>query len=151
MADQIVVMSNGRVEQIAHPQEIYHKPANAFVADFIGKANFFDGISQDGGVLVGDNLLQVDANFHKGSRVRVAIRPERTCIDDDPGENRVAAKVMFVRDLGPIREYHLQSDIGPIIAEYAAGETTPQLQNGDETSVRLPADALQVFPGAAAA
>ena len=150
MADQIVVMSNGRVEQIAHPQEIYHKPANAFVADFIGKANFFDGICRDGGVLVGDSLLQVNANFLAGSPVRIAIRPERTCIDDDPGENRVPAKVMFVRDLGPIREYHLQSYIGPIIAEYAAGETNPQLKNGDETSVRLPAAALQVFPGAAA-
>ncbi len=151
MADQIVVMSNGRVEQIAHPQEIYHKPANAFVADFIGKANFFDGVSKPNGILVGDSLLQVEANFQPGSAVRLAIRPERTCIDDDPGENRVPAKVMFVRDLGPIREYHLHSEIGPIIAEYAAGETNPKLKTGDATSVRLPASALQVFPGAKAA
>lgn len=151
MADQIVVMSNGRVEQMAHPQDIYHHPANAFVADFIGKANFFDGVLQDGGVLVGDTLLEVNANFRKGSLVRVAIRPERTCLDDDPGENRVAAKVMFIRDLGPVREYHLHSDIGTIIAEYAAGETNPDLRNGDTTSVRLPASALQVFPGIDAA
>ena len=146
MADQIVVMSNGRVEQVAEPQEIYHRPANAFVADFIGKANFFDGEWSKGGVLVGDSLLQADASFRLGSPVRVAIRPERTCIDDDPGANRVDAKVMFVRDLGPMREYHLQSDIGPVIVEYAAGEANPVLSNGDKTTVRLPPEALQVFP-----
>jgi len=81
----------------------------------------------------------------------VAIRPERTCIDDDPGANRIAAKVMFVRDLGPMREYHLQSDIGPMIVEYAAGETNPELRNGDTTTVRLPPEALQVFPRSEAA
>ncbi|MEO1538088.1 MAG: ABC transporter ATP-binding protein [Pseudomonadota bacterium] len=151
MADQIVVMSNGRVEQIAKPQEIYHQPANAFVADFIGKANFFDGVCQDGGVRVGDNLLESSANFRTGSPVRVAIRPERACIDDDPGANRLPAKVMFVRDLGPMREYHLQSDIGPMIVEYAAGETTPDLRNGDATTVRLPPEALQIFPRSEAA
>ncbi|MBO6773905.1 MAG: ABC transporter ATP-binding protein [Marinibacterium sp.] len=146
MADQIVVMSNGRVEQIAKPQVIYHQPANAFVADFIGKANFFDGVCKDGGVLVGENFLQTASNFRTESPVRIAIRPERAFIDFDPGANRVAAKVMFVRDLGPMREYHLQSDIGPIIVEHAAGETNPELRNGDATTVRLPPDALQVFP-----
>ena len=151
MADQIVVMSNGRVEQIAHPQVIYHQPANAFVADFIGKANFFDGVSRENGVEVGNSLLETEARFLAGSPVRVAIRPEATCIDDDPGANRVAAKVMFVRDLGPTREYHLETEIGPVIVEYAAGETNPNLQNGDATTVRLPPAALQVFPAAEAA
>lgn len=151
MADQIVVMSNGRVEQIAKPQEIYHQPANAFVADFIGKANFFDGVVQDDGVLVGQHLLQSAANFRSGSLVKVAIRPERTDIDESPGTNRVAAKVMFVRDLGPMREYHLHSAIGPMIAEYAAGETNPDLKNGDTTTVHLPPEALQIFPRSEAA
>ncbi|MFK7881704.1 ABC transporter ATP-binding protein [Roseobacter sp.] len=151
MADKIVVMSNGRVEQIATPQDVYHRPANAFVADFIGKANFFDGVYQDGAVQVGDCRLQAAAPFQSGSPVKIAIRPERTCIDEDPGANRIAARVMFVRDLGPLREYHLQSDIGPIIVEYAAGETGPSLAKGDATTVRLPPEALQVFPGVQAA
>lgn len=151
MADQIVVMSNGRVEQHAKPQQIYHEPANAFVADFIGKANFFDGIVKDGGVVIGKNRLQIDANFQSGSPVRVAIRPERTCIVDTPGDNTITAKVMFVRDLGPLREYHLQSDIGPVIAEYAAGENNPDLKAGDTATVHLPVESLRVFPQANAA
>ena len=151
MADSIVVMSNGRVEQVAAPQTIYHQPANAFVADFIGKANFFDGVYQDGVVQVGAQSLQAEAAFHAGSPVRVAIRPERAALDDDPGSNRIEAKVLFVRDLGPLREYHLTTDIGPVVVEYAVGETGPNLSAGDTTTVRLPPDALQVFPRADAA
>lgn len=146
MADSIVVMSNGRVEQIASPQEIYHEPANAFVADFIGKANFFDGVYEKGGVRIGDLQLDTDAAFAAGSPVRMAIRPERACLDDEPGANRVGATVMFVRDLGPVKEYHLKSQIGPIIVEYAAGTEDRVLRTGDATEVRLPPDALQVFP-----
>ncbi|MFK7746215.1 MAG: ABC transporter ATP-binding protein [Roseobacter sp.] len=151
MADKIVVMSNGRVEQVADPKIIYHQPANAFVADFIGKANFFEGVVQDGGVKVGDHDLSATAHFRSGSPVQVAIRPERICIDDEPYANRIPAHVMFVRDLGPLLEYHLQSDIGPIIAEYAAGETGPTLSKGQSTMVRLPPDALQIFPKVQAA
>jgi len=60
MADSIVVMSQGRVEQMGTPQTIYHNPENAFVADFIGKANFFDGVIEGGNVRLGDRLLRVD-------------------------------------------------------------------------------------------
>lgn len=155
MADQIVVMSEGRVEQTAPPQEIYHAPANAFVADFIGKANFFDGVWQKDGVLIGETHLQAAANFQPGSPVRVAIRPERTMLQaaaDDPApENSLSAEVMFVRDLGPTREYHLRAAIGPLIVEDAPGQTGRALASGDKATVHLPAAALQVFPRAPAA
>ena len=151
MADNIVVMSNGRVEQVAAPQTIYHQPANAFVADFIGKANFFDGVYQDGAVQIGAQSLEAQAAFRSGSPVKVAIRPERAALDDEPGANRIDAKVLFVRDLGPLREYHLTSDIGSIVVEYAVGETGPSLRAGDKTTVRLPPEALQVFPRSEAA
>ncbi len=146
MADSIVVMSNGRVEQMGSPQDIYHRPENAFVADFIGKANFFDGIVRSDGIDVGGAMLTAPAEYLKGSPVRVAIRPERACLDTEPGPNRVAANVTFVRDLGPVREYHLKTDLGPVIVEYALGEGELALKAGDTCEVRLPPDALHVFP-----
>lgn len=149
MADTIVVMSNGRVEQVAPPKEIYHKPANTFVADFIGKANFFDGVYSKGGVKIGDFAVDVPANFTTGSPVRLAIRPESVCLVTEPGENCVGAQISFVRDLGPVREYHLTSDIGPIIAEYA-GTDGMHLVAGDKTLVHLPVDTLRVYPRTAA-
>ncbi len=146
MADRIVVMSNGRVEQMGTPQDIYHRPENAFVADFIGKANFFDGIVRNDGIDVGGAVLAAPAEYLKGSPVRVAIRPERACLDKEAGPNRVAAEVTFVRDLGPVREYHLTTVLGPVIVEYALGEGELGLKNGDTCEVRLPPDALHVFP-----
>ncbi|PJI86326.1 putative spermidine/putrescine transport system ATP-binding protein [Yoonia maricola] len=150
MADTIVVMSNGRVEQVAPPQEIYHRPTNAFVADFIGKANFFDGLYKSGGVMIGSQALETPANFAPDSPVRLAIRPESACLAREPGQNRIPAVVGFVRDLGPVREYHLTTDIGPIIVEYAAGSDEQKLTAGDKTLVHLPADALRVYPRTAA-
>jgi len=150
MADTIVVMSDGRVEQVAPPQEIYHQPANAFVADFIGKANFFDGVYQKGCVKIGMQTLEVPANFAPNSPVRCAIRPESTRLVLEPGRNCVDAKVSFVRDLGPVREYHLTSDIGPVIIEFAAGTDALNLVAGDKTLVHMPPEALRVYPRVAA-
>ncbi|MFW5655684.1 MAG: ABC transporter ATP-binding protein [Roseicyclus sp.] len=146
MADTIVVMSNGRVEQTGSPQDIYHRPRNAFVADFIGKANFFDGHAVAGGVRLGDTVLTAEARFVAGSAVRVAIRPERAALDEAPGPNRLPAKVVFVRDLGPVREYHLETGIGRMVVEDAPGLGGKTLTLGDRTEVRLPPDCLHVFP-----
>jgi putative spermidine/putrescine transport system ATP-binding protein len=149
MADTIVVMSNGRVEQVAPPREIYHKPANAFVANFIGKANFFDGVYQKNSVKIGQHAVDVSANFTTGSPVSLAIRPESACLVTEPGQNCIAAEISFVRDLGPVREYHLKSDIGPMIVEYA-GIDERHLVAGDKTLVHLPPDALRLYPRVAA-
>jgi putative spermidine/putrescine transport system ATP-binding protein len=146
MADRIVVMSNGRVEQVGPPQEIYHKPANAFVADFIGKANFFDGIVAEGGMRVGGHVLAATAAVPArlagagGDPARAGV------LDRESGENRVPATVTFVRDLGPMREYHLDTGLGRVVVEYAVGEGASLLRVGEATEVRLPPDALHVFP-----
>lgn len=150
MADQIVVMSNGRVEQKGTPQEIYHQPANAFVADFIGKANFFSGVAEAGGVRIGDTLLETQVNFIQGAPVKVAIRPERACLDTGADRNRVQARVTFVRDLGPVKEFHLDSPIGSMVVEYALGDRVQTLRVGQDTAVSLPAGDLHVFPDVAA-
>lgn len=149
MADKIVVMSQGQVEQLGTPQQIYHKPENAFVADFIGRANFFDGVTEQAGVRVGSALLEATAaeGFLPGTPVRVACRPEVACVVDrtSPG-TALPATVTFVRDVGPARDIHLETEIGRIIVEYARGETDQAFTVGQKTEVRLPASGLHVFP-----
>jgi putative spermidine/putrescine transport system ATP-binding protein len=147
MADRVVVMSNGQVEQVGPPQDIYHRPRNAFIADFIGKTNFFSAVAEQGGARAGQVHLATPARFRAGSPVRLAIRPEQVRIDTDTaGPNRLSATVTFVRDLGPVREYHLESKLGRIILEQALAEGGTALHVGDATAVRLPPDALHVFP-----
>ncbi|WP_343587937.1 sn-glycerol-3-phosphate ABC transporter ATP-binding protein UgpC [Herbaspirillum sp.] len=87
LADKIVVLSEGRIEQVGSPQQLYHHPANRFVAGFIGspKMNFIDGTVaalQDGGVLLqlpggGRQLAAVDgAGLQLGEKVTLGVRPE---------------------------------------------------------------------------
>lgn len=91
-------------------------------------------------------MLVTASKFHAGYPVRMAIRPERTALDNADGPNRLPATVTFVRDLGPHREYHLDTAIGPMIVEYAIGEGAQAFRKGDRTEVRLPPDAIHVFP-----
>lgn len=153
MADKIVVMSNGRVEQFGPPQDIYHKPQNAFVADFIGRANFFDGVARNGQIEAGGlKLTATRLNFAENAPLKIAIRPEKACLDlPIPEANRVPAKVTFVRDVGATRDIHLETSLGPVIVEYAIGENAQHFSVGQALNVHLPPGALYVYPAEAAA
>ncbi|MGV6847383.1 MAG: ABC transporter ATP-binding protein [Marinibacterium sp.] len=149
MADKIVVMSQGKVEQVGPPQEIYHHPCNAFVADFIGKANFFDGVIENGKLVVANKVLETTgpAKFIDGAGVRIACRPEVPYLDSDNAlGSRLGAKVTFIRDVGPARDVYLDTEIGPMIVEYARGENPQTYRVGQTATVTLPPDGLHVFP-----
>ena len=78
MSDTIVVMSEGRIQQIGTPTDIYNEPENAFVADFIGESNIVDGVMlSDYKVnFSGHTFDCVDAGFGKRESVDVVVRPE---------------------------------------------------------------------------
>lgn len=78
MSDTIIVMNNGRIQQIGSPQDIYNEPKNAFVADFIGDSNIIDGI------MISDRLAKfasvefscLDGGFLPEEAVEIVVRPE---------------------------------------------------------------------------
>jgi len=78
MSDTVVVMDNGRIQQIGKPEDIYNEPQNAFVADFIGESNILDGIMlADYKVkFFGRSFKCLDAGFAPNEPVDVVIRPE---------------------------------------------------------------------------
>ena len=78
MSDTVVVMSNGRIQQIGTPIDIYNEPVNAFVADFIGESNIVDGVMlRDRKVSFSGHVFDcVDAGFGPKEPVDVVIRPE---------------------------------------------------------------------------
>ena len=78
MSDTVVVMSEGRIQQIGTPIDIYNEPKNAFVADFIGESNILDGIMlEDRKVSFAGHVFEcVDAGFGKRTPVDVVVRPE---------------------------------------------------------------------------
>jgi spermidine/putrescine transport system ATP-binding protein len=98
MSDRIAVMSQGRVEQIGSPEEIYNQPATIFVAGFIGSANLLPAKIVDvghelvtaqivGGATV--ESLRADREFTLGQTVTVMLRPERIALDDNERAGRV--------------------------------------------------------------
>ena len=78
MSDTVVVMNEGRIQQIGTPEDIYNEPKNAFVADFIGESNILDGIMREDRLveMFGHKFDCVDIGFGKNEPVDVVVRPE---------------------------------------------------------------------------
>jgi iron(III) transport system ATP-binding protein len=83
LADRIVVLNRGRIQQVAAPAELYARPATPFVSEFVGKVNLLEGRvleAGDGGVRVAlgetDAIVPAAAPFPSGARVAVIVRPE---------------------------------------------------------------------------
>ena len=78
MSDTVVVMSEGLIQQIGTPTDIYNEPQNAFVADFIGESNILNGIMlEDRKVKFHGHVFEcVDSGFEKNEPVDVVVRPE---------------------------------------------------------------------------
>ncbi len=153
MADRIVVMSQGAAEQVGPPQDVYANPATAFVAGFIGKANFLDGEVEAGTVRTLGQVLRParPAAFRTGSPVTVACRPEAVRLSRAarPDANQIPVRVSFVRDIGPNREIHL--DAGTIRMTAELGHADPEtFAIGDALFAELPPAALRLFPRVAA-
>ena len=99
MSDRVVVMNNGRIEQIGSPTDIYNEPANAFVADFIGEANILNGImKEDYCVIIQNTEIDcIDKGFKPYQPVDVVIRPEdiEVCKPNDGLLNGTVTDVVF--------------------------------------------------------
>ena len=78
MSDTVVVMNEGKIQQIGTPEDIYNEPNNAFVADFIGESNILDGIMREDRLveMFGHKFECVDFGFDKNEPVDVVVRPE---------------------------------------------------------------------------
>jgi len=117
MADRIVVMNAGRIEQVGAPLEVYDRPANVFVAQFIGSPamNFLSGqlaVADGMPAVAGDGFalrLGADAPaLAPGHRLRLGVRPEDLVID--PAAEGLAARVTLCEPLG--REVLIYAEIG---------------------------------------
>ncbi|MDN5646296.1 MAG: sulfate ABC transporter ATP-binding protein [Acinetobacter sp.] len=98
VADQIIVMNKGNVEQIGSPREVYEKPATPFVFDFLGQANRFEGQNNAGTIQIGEDRIQLDSlrNAPSGD-VSAFARPDELRIHAQPQDNAIQAT--FVREL----------------------------------------------------
>src|SRR3989449_6677631 len=156
MSDRIAVMSQGRVEQVGPPQEIYEEPRTAYVADFLGVSNLMDALAQGAGsggcqVKLGDfELLAGQGDPDDLGACKVTIRPER--IDIEPqgtsGENRIPGMVERVVYVGATLQVFLHLASGHTIQAWLPNDGDAQSRaSGDAIVAHLPVDAFRVLPG----
>ena len=121
MSNKIAVMNKGSIGQIGSPMDIYEKPANRFVADFIGESNFFEGIVSDKSkkgdvsVRIGNDIIwQVSkaGETQLGAKVAIAIRPEKLFFvqsedSDRKNINTLIGKIEEVIYIGEIIRYRI--------------------------------------------
>ena len=154
MSDRIAVMSDGRVEQIGTPQEIYNSPASLFVAGFIGSANLLpgevDGRDGDDVVVQLNNGATIrtrsDAERRTGAPVSVMLRPERLhataeCRADGRSVEGVVTDVVFQG--ATARLVVVLADESEVIANVPAGADLPAVAPG--TTIHLGWDAGAAF------
>ena len=106
MSDRVVVMSEGRIEQIGAPPEIYNFPATPFVASFVGTLNLVQATVVDGPTarlsIEGQEVVGARPGTGSGQRVTVALRPEAIELGEAGGSNRLRVTVEDVSFLGSI-------------------------------------------------
>jgi sulfate transport system ATP-binding protein len=109
VADKVVVMRGGRVEQAGSPQEVFDHPANAFVMDFLGNVNVFQGRVQNGQALIGNVAVDYPDYPHDESRpATVYVRPHELDISRvAPGPSCLQAQVVHVNPAGSVAKIRL--------------------------------------------
>jgi iron(III) transport system ATP-binding protein len=152
LSDRIAVMNRGRISQLGTPQEIYDRPTDPFVADFIGSSNFLKGRVEgeaNGKVVVelqdGQKIAAMNnRRFPPGTDVLVALRPERLGLHATrpagDGQNVLQAKITGRSYLGARTLY--QVDVGgtPLRVE------SDQLFEGPQAWVEIPESTCVLFP-----
>jgi iron(III) transport system ATP-binding protein len=158
MADRIVVMNRGAIEQVGSPLEIYREPASPFVADFIGEMNFVAAtVVRDGLVRLGGVELACDADgLAPGTEVTLAIRPEDIVVEDvAPGSpNALRARVDALAFLGSFFRADLVGDATPGVvlrADLSVDLVRRRAIAEKHTlELRMPPERIRIYPGSAA-
>ncbi|MGZ4694259.1 MAG: ABC transporter ATP-binding protein [Acidimicrobiales bacterium] len=160
MSDRIAVMSDGNVEQIGTPNEIYDSPATVFVAGFIGQANLWPcRVDTRSGSLATVTALGTKLSagcnidgIAAGQSATLMVRPERlqiTSTEPAAGGTHIAGTVSDLTFQGPVVRLSLTApDESPIIAHVGAEQDLPLLRPGDRVHVSWAPEASLVLPAA---
>jgi sulfate/thiosulfate transport system ATP-binding protein len=152
VADRVVLMDHGRVEQVGSPTEVYERPATPFVYGFLGAVNRFEGRSEGGVVRVGEQTLAQDlaGAAQPQGLVQAYARPHELRIvlsQDAPG---LPATVERVLSFGAAARIELRGPQGEHLEAEVSREQAEALQLASGQQVRLQASRLSLFATQAA-
>lgn len=161
MADRIVVMKHGKIEQVGTPTEIYCSPATLFVADFIGEMNQISAKAKAADTLVigGVEMKSLPHEFAPDADILAAIRPEDVIphgnsvsdenVGNDSSSNSLEVMVTEMEFLGSFwrcRLHHACFDRSELIADFSINAVRRlEIAEGTATTIEMPADRLMAF------
>ncbi len=152
MADRLVVMRDGRVQQVGTQEDLYERPLTPFVAGFIGRSNMLAGALLEGRAMEADGAaLQLAGVFAGSGRCTLALRPERLSLGPQGGHGPGTAPgvVELASYLGAVREHLVR--IGPalrVVVRDTTARAAPLLSAGDPVTVHWDAVAERLFDAA---
>ena len=147
VSDRIAVMNGGVIQHVSTPKSIYQRPANLFVANFIGRSNTVEAQAEPGKLTFDNGYVMPYDNFAPDAepgRVVVAVRPEEFVIQQE-GDPGITAKIKSSVFLGLNTTYFVElfnGDTAEIVEESSISSIIP---NGTEITLSLKADKLNVF------
>ncbi|MBF0122875.1 MAG: sulfate ABC transporter ATP-binding protein [Candidatus Omnitrophica bacterium] len=117
VADRIVVMNQGRIEQMGTPEDVYHNPVNAFVLNFLGNVNFFHCRLVEGKAIIGDTVLDVPGlSVDKPHPAKLYVRPNQFKLSRYAGKGTaLKATVEYVNPAGTVVKVNLKTETGELI------------------------------------
>lgn len=128
MSDRMLILNEGKIEQLGTPEQLYSKPNSRFVADFLGTANFFDGIIEtinDNVYLHVNNGNKVELNEQykssQGKNASLLVRPEQLKITSSDSNTGYSGMIVSSVYLGNEYRYQIQSDLGSRIIATESG------------------------------
>lgn len=112
VADRVVIMNEGRIEQIGTPEDVYDHPVNLFIYKFLGDANLFRGRINEGRVEIGANLFEIPAGEISDNSAAVAYaRPYELEISRQHNEiTNIKATILYLRAIGPVVRFELRRE-----------------------------------------
>ncbi len=164
IGDRLAIMNTGLVEQIGSSDEIYHQPENAFVANFIGKMNFFPATIRE---IQGNHYqVELEANqkkvdliceksqirtekLNQDEKVILGSRPENLTISTDNRQGQFTGRIQIMQNLGKVIRYEvslLEDQKGKLI-EVDMERRLPDIREGDEVCIHLNPNSTLLFPG----
>lgn len=148
VADRVVVMNHGRIEQEGSPTEVFEHPATPFVMDFLGQVNVFHGRLHDGKAIVGGVELDCPGFVEQESGpARVYVRPHELDIETRPnGSNQLSARVTHVNPAGSVTRVQVQvPDIGMELSVELSRDRSAELSLKKGDSVFVAPRRVRVF------
>jgi sulfate/thiosulfate transport system ATP-binding protein len=137
LANQVVVMHEGRVEQVGSPTEIYDEPATPFVAGFVGSANVLHGQVRDGQVHLGSITIPGASHLDEGAAATAFVRPHDVRIRSDAGSADITATIDRIASLGWLARVSLRLADGHTLVAHVPQDELEGAREGDSVTLDL--------------